>query len=108
MENNIEKKEEIINNKILNDNQNNGNNKFIKFLEEYYGFFKQFISFEELYKICKVNHNLLSLFLVDKGNKLYHEKDLKLKKLKHIIALVRIIFKIHYLINFRIQNKIRK
>ena len=96
MENNIEEYKEE---KIKNNNKNIikiVDNSFIKFLEEYYGHFKQFISFDKLYQIGKVSHKLLSLFIIDKGNKLYQEKESKIKKLKRIISLVRTFIKINF------------
>lgn len=84
--------------KILNDENNieNQNNKpFIKFIEDYYGYFKFFISPEKMHEIGKVNKKLMSLNLIDKGNDLLHKKENKIKKMKKII-LVSLILNIIY------------
>lgn len=85
MKNNIEINEEGDFN--INTNKNKNNNLFINFIEEYYGYFKQFISFKDLYNFGKVNHKLMSLFLIDKGNILLHKKELKIIKLKNILLV---------------------
>ena len=85
MENNIEISEEE--NFNINRNKNKDNNLFISFIEEYYGYFKQFISFKDLYNLGKVNHKIMSLFLIDKGNILLHKKELTKNKLKNIVLV---------------------
>ena len=89
MENNIEKKDDdninVINGK--NEHKNINNNLFINFIEDYYGFFKQFISFEDLYNIGKVNKKLMSLFLIDKGNNLYNKIESKKIQINQIISV---------------------
>ena len=88
MENNIKKKDDkIINNDDKNEQKKINNNLFIKFIEDYYGFFKQFISFEDLYNIGKLNRKLISLFLIDKGKNLYEKKELKKVQLSQIISV---------------------
>lgn len=82
MEKYLVEKEDIEDNKI-----EYTNNVFITFIEEYYGHFKQFVPFEVLYKIGKVNRRLISLFLIDKGNKLYNKKKSKEEKLNMIILV---------------------
>ena len=71
----------------VNKNKNKENNSFITFIEEYYGYFKQFILFKDLYNIGKVNRKIMSLFLIDKGNNLIHKKELKINKLKRIVLM---------------------
>jgi hypothetical protein len=89
MENNIENKDDdninVINGK--NEHKNINNNLFINFIEDYYGFFKQFISFEDLYNIGKVNKKLMSLFLIDKGNNLYNKIESKKIQINQIISV---------------------
>ena len=89
MENNIEKKDDdninVINGK--NEHKNINNNLIINFIEDYYGFFKQFISFEDLQNIGKVNKKLMSLFLIDKGNNLYNKIESKKIQINQIISV---------------------
>ena len=68
-------------------NENKKNDSFIKFFEEYYGYFKQFITKEDLYKIGKINKKTMSLILIDKGNYLHRLKESKKKKIKIIISV---------------------
>lgn len=82
MEKYLVEKDDIKDNKI-----EYTNNVFITFIEEYYGHFKQFVPFEVLYKIGKINRRLISLFLIDKGNKLYNKKKSKEEKLNMIILV---------------------
>ena len=87
----------------LNDGNNieNQNNKpFVNFIEDYYGYFKLFISSENMHEIGKVNKKLMSLNLIETGNILLHKKENKIKKMKKII-LVRSIY-ISYIINYSI------
>ena len=78
---------------IYNSNSNNiyneikKNDSFIKFFEEYYGYFKQFITKEDLNKIGKINKKTMSLILIDKGNYLHLLKESKKKKIKKIISV---------------------
>lgn len=85
MENNAQGKLKDDNSK--NKFKNMEDNKFIIFMEDYYGYFKNFIGFKDLYEIGKVNLKLMSLFLIDKGNNLYHKKESKKNKLKQIISI---------------------
>ena len=66
--------------------ENKKNDSFIKFFEEYYGYFKQFITKEDLYKIGKINKKTMSLILIYKGNYLHRLKESKKKKIKLIIS----------------------
>ena len=55
MENFIELKEK----ENIKDNKSKYKaNSFINFIEEYYGYFKQFIPFDNIYNIGKVNRKL--------------------------------------------------
>jgi hypothetical protein len=85
MENNLEKNEKINNNSKDIKNQLNKSDSLIKFFEDYYGYFKQFISKDDLFKIGKINRKIMSLIIIDKGNYLYCEKETKKDKLKKII-----------------------
>ena len=102
MEKNIEKDQNINNeDKILNEN-----NPFIKFIEDYYGYFKLFISPKNMHQIGKVNKKLMTLRLIDIGNKLYHKKEYKKNKLKKIIS-VRILININnFFFFYRTMTKI--
>ena len=84
MEDNIKIEEK----KYIKDNRNeNKNNIFINFIEDNYCYFKQFLPFEDLCKILKLNRRLMSLLLIDKGNKLYNKKKLLEDKLNKIILV---------------------
>ena len=80
--------------------KNQNNNPFVNFIEDYYGYFKLFISSENMHEIGKVNKKLMSLNLIDTGNILLHKKENKIKKMKKII-IVRSIY-ILYIINYSI------
>jgi hypothetical protein len=71
--------------------KNQNNNPFVNFIEDYYGYFKLFISSENMYEIGKINKKLMSLNLIDTGNILLHKKENKIKKMKKII-IVRSIY----------------
>ena len=83
-----------------NNIENQNNKPFVNFIEDYYGYFKLFISPENMHEIGKVNKKLMSLNLIDTGNILLHKKENKIKKMKKII-LVSLIY-LSYLINYSI------
>lgn len=85
MENNCQKNYKDDNSK--NELKNIKNNRFTTFMEDYYGFFKNFIEAKDLYEIGKINRKLMSLFLIDKGNKLYLKKESKKNILKQILSV---------------------
>ena len=88
MENKNKKKDDtIINDNSKNEQKKLNGNLFVNFIEDYYGFFKQFISFEDLYNIGKLNRILISLFLIDKGKNLYKKKEIKKAQLNQIISV---------------------
>lgn len=88
MENKNKKKDDtIINDNSKNEQKKLNGNLFVNFIEDYYGFFKQFISFEDLYNIGKLNRKLISLFLIDKGKNLYKKKEIKKAQLNQIISV---------------------
>ena len=79
------------------ENQNN-NKPFVKFIEEYYGYFKLFASPEIMHEIGKVSKKLMSLNLIDIGNALHHKKENKIKRMKKIILVSS--NHISYIINY--------
>ena len=83
-----------------NNLENKNNKAFVNFIEDYYGYFKLFISSENMHEIGKVNKKLMSLNLIDTGNILLHKKENKIKKMKKII-LVSSIY-LSYIINYSI------
>ena len=87
-----------------NNIENKNDKPFVKFVEDYYGYFKLFISPENMHEIGKVNKKLMSLNLINTGNILLHKKENKIKKMKKII-LVRSIH-ISYLINYTIFRNV--
>ena len=92
-ENDLDIKYDIINDNKddNNDNTNNNNinnnkeNKFLSFMENYYGSIKQYMTKNELFDIGKINRKLMSLSIIDKGNYLYKQKAKKREKIKQII-----------------------
>lgn len=72
-----------------NNIENKNDKPFVKFVEDYYGYF---------------NKKLMSLNLINIGNILVHKKENKIKKMKKII-LVRSIH-ISYLINYTIFRNV--
>ncbi len=60
---------------------------FINFFENYYGYFKTFISKDDLFNIGKINRKLMSLIIIDNGNYLFHEKENNKNRMKKIIEV---------------------
>ena len=81
--------ESFINNNIIQDKsdtiKNNRKNNFLFFIENYFGYFKQYTTEKELLEICKINKKTMSLSIIDLGNNLYKKKEEKKNKLKQII-----------------------
>ena len=81
--------ESFINNNIIQDKsdtiKNNRKNNFLFFIENYFGYFKQYMTEKELLEICKTNKKTMSLSIIDLGNNLYKKKEEKKNKLKQII-----------------------
>ena len=79
----------FINNNIIQDKydtiKNNRKNNFLFFIENYFGYFKQYMTEKELLEICKINKKTMSLSIIDLGNNLYKKKEEKKNKLKQII-----------------------
>lgn len=77
----------------LNDGNNiekQNNKPFVNFIEDYYGYFKLFISSENMHEIGKVNKKLMSLNLIDTGNILLHKKENKIKNEKNYISKIKL------------------
>ena len=81
-DNNYENNNNISNNTINNINKEN---KFLSFMEFYYGSIKQYMTKKELFDIGKLNRKMMSLSIIDKGNYLYKQKTEKKEKMRHII-----------------------
>ena len=81
-DNNYENNNNISNNAINNINKEN---KFLSFMEFYYGSIKQYMTKKELFDIGKLNRKMMSLTIIDKGNYLYKQKTEKKEKMRHII-----------------------
>ena len=81
-DNNYENNNNISNNTINNINKEN---KFLSFMEFYYGSIKQYMTKKELFDIGKLNRKMMSLTIIDKGNYLYKQKTEKKEKMRHII-----------------------
>ena len=81
-DNNEENNNSISNNDI---NYINKENKFLSFIENYYGSIKQYMTKKEMFDIGKINRKMISLSIIDKGNYLYKLKTAKKEKMRQII-----------------------